>query len=240
MEIIMSVEELVQAYEHSSKKANDIRVLAERFNISEREVIYTLQQFNIKTPKIVSRGEAIEISDDNIKKVKNKIELDDDIAPAVSIIRKFEDMGWTKKEGIERAIQLSYYIETKLGLDCFKVYTKMLEYIIKNSGVKKLEQDIDSIQNGNRFEKRKSGGISENILEVFSQISEGIVSTLVDEPEAKPKAKPIKGKPLLLRVYEAYNMLTNPEKYRFDKWREKEAKERKLFDKCLKVARESL
>lgn len=240
----MSVEELVQAFEMSNKKANDIRELANRFNIPEREVIDTLNRFNIKAPKIVSRGEVIEIDDNEArKKMKNGIELnDDDISPAVSIIRKFEDMGWTKREGIERTIQLSYYIETKLGLDCFKIYTQMLEYIIKNSGVKKLEQDIDSIQNGNRLNINEKPEVK--ITNMLLKATDNLLSELLEpETEAEPEAKPrevIDERPLLVRVYEAYNMLKNPEKHKFDKWHRKEAKEKALFQKYLRVARESI
>lgn len=230
----MSVEELIQAFEHSNKRANDIRGLANRFNISEREVIDTLNKFNIKTPKIIGRSDAIDIGDEEIKEIKTKIELelDDDIAPAVSIIRKFEDMGWTKKEGRERAVQLSYYIETKLGLDCFKIYVSMLEYIIKNRGVRKLEQDIDSIKNGNSFNiiEKPETRIMNTLLRATDNFLEGIL-----EPE--PEAKPIKEKPLLIKVYEAYNMLKNPEKYRFDQWHRKEAKKKEAFNKGLKIIR---
>ena len=240
----MSVEELVQAFEMSNKKADDIKALATRFNIPEREVIFTLQKFNIKTPKIVSRGEVIEI-DDNMarKKMENEIELNDnDISPAVSIIRKFEDMGWTKKEGIERTIQLSYYIETKLGLDCFKIYAQMLEYIIKNSGVKKLEQDISTIQNGNRFDvtEKPESRIMNTLLKATDDLLNGILEPETEaETEAKPK-KVIDERPLLVKIYEAYNLLTNPDKYKFEQLRKKEVEKRSLFQKYLGVARKSL
>ncbi|MBA7554357.1 hypothetical protein ES705_46972 [subsurface metagenome] len=236
----MSVEELIQEFEHSNKKANDIRNLSDKFNISEREVISTLQRFNIKTPKIVSRSEVVEIGDNEIKKIKAKIKLnDDDVYPAVSVIKKFEDMGWAKKEGIERVIQLSYYIETKLGLDCFKIYSSMLEYIIKNSGVKKLEQDIDSIQNGNRF------GITEKpevrIINALMGATEDLLKGLLEpETEAKPKTKPINEKPLLVSIYEAYNMLKNPEKYKFEQWRKKEANKKEIFNRGLEAVRSAL
>ena len=231
----MSVEELVQAFEHSNKKVNDIRELATRFNITEREVIDTLKKFNIKTPRIVSRGEVIELSENEMKEKKTKIELDDDIAPVVSIIKKFEEMGWTKKEGVERAIQLSYYIETKLGLDCFTIYTSVLEYIIKNSGVEKLEQDIESIKNGNSLnitEEPKA-----RLMNTFMRVTDNFLEELL-EPE--PKAKPIKEKPLLVRIYEAYNLLSNPEKYKFDKWRENEAKKKKIFQEGVDIWRDVL
>lgn len=237
----MSVEELVQAFEHSNKKANDIRVLSKRFNITEREVIDVLKSYSIKNiPRIIGRGEVIDYKDNEIKKMKTKIELDDDVTPAISIIRKFEDMGWTKKEGIERTIQLSYYIETKLGLDCFEIYLRMLEYIIQNSGVRGLEQDIDSIQNGKGFNRTSEGKLTEKVLGVFSQIAEEIVGNLVDdfadEPEAEPE-KVINEKPLLLRVAEVYNMLTNPEQYKLDQWRKREAKKKELFDRGVEMLR---
>ena len=239
----MSVEELVQAFEMSNKKASDIKALATRFNIPEREVIFTLQKFNIKTPKIVSRGEVIEIDDNEARKrMENEIELNDnDISPAISIIRKFEDMGFAKREGVERAIQLSYYIETKLGLDCFNIYTQMLEYIIKNSGVKKLEQDIDSIQNNSlKITENPETRITNILLRATDNLLNGI---LEPETEAEPKAEPkevIDEKPLLVKVYEAYNMLTNPEQYKFDQLRKREARKKSLFQKYLGVIRESI
>lgn len=196
----MSVEELVQAFEHSNKKANDIRVLANKFNISEREVIETLKSFNIKTPRIVGRGEVIEFDDNKMKEIKTELELDDsDITPAISIMKKFEEMSWTKKEGIERIIQLSYYVKTKLELDCFKIYTSVLEYIIKNSGVKKLEQDIDSIQNGNRFNVTEKP--EKRIMNTLLRVADDLLDDLL-EPENEPEAKPTSEKTLLVKVYQ--------------------------------------
>lgn len=239
----MSVEELVEAFEHSNKKANDIRRLSIKFGITEREVIETLKSFNIKTPRIVSRSEVMEFSDDKFNEIERKpeLELDDsDITPAISIIKKFEEMGWTKKEGIERTIQLSYYIETKLGLDCFEIYLKMLEYIVKSSGVKGLEQDLDSIQNEKGFSNTREGKLTGKVFKVFEQIAEGIVNNLVDEladePEAKPE-KEIDEKPFLVKVYEAYNMLTNPEQYKFEQWRKKKAEKKVSFQEGLEVLR---
>lgn len=233
----MSVEELVQAFEHSGKKANDIRVLSSRFNISEREVIDTLNKFNIKTPRIVSRGDIIDFADGEINEMENKIELDDDINPAISIIKKFEDMGFAKRNGVERAIQLSYYIETKLGLDCFKIYCSMLEFIIKNSGVKKLEQDLASIKNGARFNVSEEP--KARIMETFMKVTDDFLKELL-EPETEPETEPkevINEKPLLVRVYEAYNMLNNPEKYKIDKLREREAIRKASFQEGLDVLR---
>ena len=237
----MSVEELVQAFEHSNKKASDIRELASRFNISEREVIYTLQKFNIKTPKIISRSEVIDYGDDKIKeKIETKIELelDDNIAPTISIIKKFEEMGFDKKEGVKRAIQLSYYIETKLGLDCFQIYCSMLEYIIKSSGVEELEQDIDSIKNGSSF--NKTNNPETKLMNTYIKITDNFLNELLEEPETEPEAKPIKEKPYLVRFYEAYKMLTNPEKFKFDQLRKREAKKKEMFSRGLGVLRETL
>lgn len=237
----MSVEELVQAFEHSGKKANDIRDLSSRFNISEREVIDTLNKFNIETPKIVSRSDAIDIGESERKRLENELELelDDDINPAISIIRKFEDMGFAKKDGVERAIQLSYYIETKLGLDCFKIYCSMLEYIIKSSGVKELEQDLTSIQNGARFNITEEPKI--RIMNTFMRVTDNFLKELL-EPETEPEAEPkeiIDEKPLLVRIYEAYRMLENPEKYKIDKWREREAiKKEEFMKKGIEILRE--
>ncbi|MBA7539968.1 hypothetical protein ES705_32257 [subsurface metagenome] len=244
--IIVSVEELVQAFEHSDKKAIDIRNLSNKFNITEREVIDVLNQFNIKAPKIVSRSEVIDIDknlygDNKINEIENKIELDDsDISPTISIIRKFEDMGFAKKEGVERAIQLSYYIETKLGLDCFKIYCSMLEFLIKNSGVEKLEQDLASIQNGARF--NVSNDPEARIMETYMEVTNIFLKDLLkelDEPEPEPK-KVIDEKPFLARVYEAYNMLTNPEQYRFEQMRKKEAEKKDFFKKGVKIFRDVL
>jgi len=43
-----------------------------------------------------------------------------------------------------------------------------------------------------------------------------------------------------VKVFEAYNMLKNPEKYKFEQWRKKEAKKKRLFNEGLKIVRDVL
>ncbi len=81
----MSVEELIREYERTDRKDIAIRNLSSKYNISEREVIGTLEKYNIKIPKTaLSRVDAIDL-DNLVNEVSKDIELDKEVYTSVRL-----------------------------------------------------------------------------------------------------------------------------------------------------------
>jgi len=208
----MSVEQLIRDYESSEQKDTAIRNLAQKYNISQKEIIDLLKKYNIEIPRILNRAEALGF-DDFANEVYKDIELDKEVYTAVSIGRQFSDMGWDKKDKpiLEKAKELAYYIKTTYGIDSFYLYVKLMDYIIRNNGVFSLEKSIENIKNG-----KSSIGVEQRVVNTLLGITERIVDELTetDMPELELSEKPKLEKPLLERFSEVYLALKHPEYYR--------------------------
>ncbi|MEE9378856.1 MAG: hypothetical protein V3V33_12565 [Candidatus Lokiarchaeia archaeon] len=146
-----NTESLVKTYIETDyqNKNRVIEYLAENYDISIKEVLKILEQYHIPSPKIKiqSRIEAIDLDKtviDRTPKLKS-INLDENIAPAVSMIRFFDDMGWSKLVGSEKGKALSTYIYTKYGINSFNIFLDIMEKIIQNNGVFDIEEYVENI-----------------------------------------------------------------------------------------------
>lgn len=196
----MSVKELIREYQQTEKKDIAIKNLASKYGISERRVIEILENYNIDAPSILNRAEILDF-DTHINKALDDIELEKDVFPAVSVVRQLSDMGWDDKKGIERVKALCFYVKTKLGVEPFDIFVRMLESIIENNGVETLENDLNSIKRG-----KIVIGIEQRVHESLLEMAKEMVDDL-REPENVPE--PESENEYRERIREAFKMINN-------------------------------
>lgn len=91
----MSVEDVINEFNQSEQKDTAIRNLARKYNVTQYQIIELLRKYHVdKIPKILSRSEALEISDVKKKRDKDIIEFEKNVQTSVSINKRFEEMEW--------------------------------------------------------------------------------------------------------------------------------------------------
>lgn len=162
--------------------------------------------------------------DSDIRELEEALDdTEDELYESISIQKFFQER-FENRESIERAIIMHKYIQEKFGINSFQIYLFVLEYIIKNSGIQRLEQDLDSIISGNRF-NALSGKKESSIMNTLIRATEDMLSGLL-EPEPEP-IKKLNEKPkreeksLLKTVFEVYSALRYPEHHKEFKRKEK-------------------
>lgn len=186
----MSISEnIIDEYlELENKTIRNIEFLANKHNITTKELIAFLKQYNIETPIINSRFNAIDWgeSESNAEHVSNEVDLDNDISVPVSIQKYFHDLGFDKYKGAERVKALCHYLQTRYGIEPFSLFTVILENLIKNKGVFTLEKVLEAIEN------RDSNITDNNIDSIMNQIDNkmlGMARNIMLAPEIERKEK---------------------------------------------------
>lgn len=145
-----SSENIVQEYlKLENKSIENIEILANKHDLTTKELISFLRQYNIETPIILSRIDAIDWneSESNAEHVSNEVDLDNNMSVAVSIQKYFYDLGFDKKKGSEGLKILCHYVKTQYGIEPFSLFRIILENLIKNKGIFTLEKVLEAIKN---------------------------------------------------------------------------------------------
>lgn len=233
----MKVEELIKAYNKAENKELAIKEIAREAKITRNGVVKFLRQYGIQIPKgvvIVEEWEEegyIEKERDSV--ISEEEEEERDVMSSMAI-EKYWNERWENLGDVERAMLMHTYLLKKYSLNSFGIYIMSMEYIIKKGTQKGLTEHLDKVMSVKPFTKKKETNITDILL---GSVENMLVE--LTEPEAEPE-KVIDEKPLLVRVFEAYNMLKNPEKYKFEQLRKKEAKKKALYQEGLEILKETL
>ena len=146
----MSTENIVQEYlELENKTIRNIELLANKHDLTIKELISFLRQYNIETPRMISRLDAMDWNEgkNDAEHFSNEVDLDNDVFVAVSIEKQFSELGFDKKKGSEKIKALCIYLQTRYGIEPFSLFTIILENLIKDKGVFTLEKVLEAIKN---------------------------------------------------------------------------------------------
>lgn len=196
-------EKIVQEYlEMENKTIENVELLANKHNITTKELISFFRQYNIETPKMFNRMEAMDWNE-NEDNISNEVDLDNDISVAVSIQKYFHDLGFDKKKGSERVKVLCHYIKTRYGIEPFSLFRIILENLIKDNGVFTLEKVLEAI-------KHRDSNISETTTDnkrnsIMNQIYSKMLNMTRDimfESENERKERIIEGFRIINNTFE--------------------------------------
>ena len=163
--------DIVRKYEGSKDKASSIKSLAIQYHVSEKEIVDLLNNYNIETPRIMNRPDAIDL-EKQVKKLSEKVEFEKDLHDAVSINRFFSEMGWDNENDVDKAKQMCSYVRTKFGVKPFDVFVRVLESIIENKGIETIEQNING---------KLNIGVENRIMDTILNLTENIVNEINEE-----------------------------------------------------------
>ena len=220
--IMSSSEKIIQEYlDLENKTISTIEPLANKYGITTKEFIAFLKQYNIETPRILSRIDAIDWNDNTIKEISNEIDLESDISVAVSVQKQFSDFGFNKKKGSKRIKGLCQLAET-IGIDVFGDFVSNLVKKIKNHLALSLENDLEDIKSGNFSisEKNTESELASIYSSIYLEMGKMTKEILTEPEEVKEKVervqKPQRKKPFLNeKLIEDILKLTNPTYYNF-------------------------
>jgi hypothetical protein len=175
----MSVEDVINEFNQSEQKVTAIRNLAQKYNVTQYQIIELLRKFNVDNiPTILSRSEALDF--DKVK-AKNTVKLDESVYTRVSINKRFDEMEWNKKEVslIEKAKALDSYVKTTYGIDSFEIYIEVMIHLIQTDGRLHLEEVLRAIKS-----KTKKKGFTDMLLRATERM---LIEMTEPEPTTEPK-----------------------------------------------------
>ncbi|KKM00792.1 hypothetical protein LCGC14_1800900 [marine sediment metagenome] len=168
-----------------SNKESVIREIARKFEVTVKYILNLFKKYHIPIPIIINpRLRPIDlnpINDENISYIENdeSIDSNSEIYESVSIISKFKELGWDKRDASHRLLNLAHYLKVKNGIDIFEKFSQYLEQTIKNQETAELKYDIETIERG---ETLNIGNIENRINYLLLKQVEEMVFEL-SEPE---------------------------------------------------------